>query len=494
MSYNNRRRSRRANSAIPGYDNMGYEHFHPASKGNSELEQYGIDSDFGSTPHQGPYSSGRPPASYGWTPDHPATTQQVMDDFGLRSAMERKAEKCIRIAEDQLGRNASQQDIEDLALRYMDLPNNQIRNKLASIMADDTVLRNTTNEMLEVGVDNLHDEVVSDEIIDDIGLDRISDRTAGKLHKMQINILNQNIDRLRDVLFYGDMPRDIVNTLERIKWTETLHMDVERWLSENASGMARWANDDVMSGYMAEDDVMSGHMAEDDVMGGHMSGHMADILAEEIENLKSANARLARQVRKLADDAVAQGTGYSVTDEELQEESVQPVKQASQRGIKRLANALSDFFAEEESQAEDDSILSTILADVEADQNEPRAFYEENLAEDGMTADEDQILAELMDEGSDTMGLDHDDSMMAEDPKLARIFEASETEAEETEAEESEAEEKETSKKASLNVKPRRVASNSVKTLGNISREASAGNDELSKLWESAPDVSKYFG
>ena len=433
MSYNNRRRSRRANSAIPGYDNMGYEHFHPASKGNSELEQYGIDSDFGATPHQGPYSSGRPPASYGWTPDHPATTQQVMDDFGLRSAMERKAEKCIRIAEDQLGRNASQQDIEDLALRYMDLPNNQIRNKLASIMADDTVLRNTTNEMLEVGVDNLHDEVVSDDIIDDLGLD--------------------------DMMM---------------------------------------AEDDMM---MSEDDVMGGHMAEDDVMGGFRMAHVADILAEEIENLKSANARLARQVKKLADDAVAQGTGYSVSEEELQEESVEPVKQASQKGIKRLANALAEFFAEEESQAEDDTILSTILADVEADQNEPRAFYEENLAEDEMTADEDQILAELMDESSDVMGLDHDDAMMAEDTKLARIFEASETEAEETEAEESEAEEseaeekeKETSKKASLNVKPRRVASNSVKTLGNISREASVGNDELSKLWESAPDVSKYFG
>ena len=53
----------------------------------------------------------------------------------------------------------------------------------------------------------------------------------------------------------------------------------------------------------------------------------------------------------------------------------------------------------------------------------------------------------------------------------------------------------EVSTKKSASFRPQTQARQaSVKTLGNISREASSGSDELSKLWESAPDVSKFFG
>ena len=110
------------------------------------------------------------------------------------------------------------------------------------------------------------------------------------------------------------------------------------------------------------------------------------------------------------------------------------------------------------------------------------------LADLEVDAEDEEVVAE------DPMGLDASD-LESIDPKLASIFTASEDDEEDDEEDdddtEEEAEEK-TPKKASYRPS-KRTRQASVKTLGNISREASS-SDELSKLWESAPDVSKFFG
>jgi hypothetical protein len=102
-------------------------------------------------------------------------------------------------------------------------------------------------------------------------------------------------------------------------------------------------------------------------------------------------------------------------------------------------------------------------------------------------------------ESEDIMGLDMmSGEEMGLDPKLARIFQAAEEVAEDSEASEEVAEEtaeEAVATKKSASFRPQTTARQaSVKTLGNISREASSASDELSKLWESAPDVSKFFG
>ena len=126
-----------------------------------------------------------------------------------------------------------------------------------------------------------------------------------------------------------------------------------------------------------------------------------------------------------------------------------------------------------------------------------------------------------LDMGSDVMGLDVEADALLADPRLASIFTAADDEEEEDSDEDSdddsdedskeeskeeeskeeskeedskeEAKEEKAEKKASY--RPRKSARKAaVKTLGNISREASSASDELSKLWESAPDVSKFFG
>ena len=117
----NRNRFRRANSSLPGYDDGAYDlSDHPASQAQPSADQYGIDSEFGEGVRQGPYRSGPAPASVGWTPDHPAADEDIISDYAetsdlyeanLRKAMERKASKCIDIAENRLGRTASQEEI-----------------------------------------------------------------------------------------------------------------------------------------------------------------------------------------------------------------------------------------------------------------------------------------------------------------------------------------------------------------------------------------------
>ena len=58
MNRNHRNRFRRANSSLPGYDDLGYESFgHPASQAQPSADQYGIDSEFGEGVRKGPYRS-----------------------------------------------------------------------------------------------------------------------------------------------------------------------------------------------------------------------------------------------------------------------------------------------------------------------------------------------------------------------------------------------------------------------------------------------------
>ena len=476
MSRISRRRNRRANSALPGYDNNGLDFGHPASREQPDLEEYGIDSDFGEEVHKGPYSSGPAPASYGWEPDHPAA---------LKRAMERKASKCIRIAEETLGRRASEEEIEDLALRYMDLPQRAIDARL-SRFADNTVIENTGYGRGEGGPANAHDEVIAED----------EDMMAELMAELEAE---------DDLMDDEGMMAGVLNIT---------HRD-----SDESDIMAEDEDEDMMAELMAE------------LEGESVSA--ADILAEEIEALKRANARLASQVRKLvADDAVQKAVKDSIetdapmTDEELPAESEEPAKSeekpsSKKAGLERLASVLADYLSEEMN--EEDDLLAEIVAEIEADQNDPRDTYsmaeeedatshmaEEEEAEEetamNMMADE-AMMAEEEDAsymGEDLMGLDNDGGI---DPKLARIFQAADEDSDEDDSEDSdegdseeeakEEESKEEEKKSSKKASPRpRVAARqpAVKTLGNISREASSSHDELSKLWSTAPDVSKYFG
>ena len=169
-----------------------------------------------------------------------------------------------------------------------------------------------------------------------------------------------------------------------------------------------------------------------------------------------------------------QASEEEASEEEASEEEAEE-KETSKKKAKEEEASEEEASEEEAEEKETSKKAYHSMADV--------------LADLEIEADEEEIVAE------DPMGLDASDLGMI-DPKLASIFTASDEDDEDDEdadeTEDGDSEEKETSKKASYRPS-KRTRQASVKTLGNISREASS-SDELSKLWESAPDVSKFFG
>ncbi|MDB4278650.1 hypothetical protein N9917_03530 [Deltaproteobacteria bacterium] len=74
--------------------------------------------------------------------------------------------------------------------------------------------------------------------------DTTMNRTARKLHNRQVKVLQKYLDSAgsRAVSDYDDLPDRVRSELERIKFTETLWSDVNRWLSDNNNPHLRWAS------------------------------------------------------------------------------------------------------------------------------------------------------------------------------------------------------------------------------------------------------------
>ena len=264
-----------------------------------------------------------------------------------------------------------------------------------------------------------------------------------------------------------------------------------------------------MDAFNAMDTDLDGFLSREEAsvgLGSSFEEDAAEVLAEEVTMLKAANARLARKVRRLSVRMAAQEEAseevVDASEEEAEEKETSKKASTSRRiaRIERLANALSDYMAEMERQASEEEASEEEAEEKETSEEEAeeketskKAYHSmaDVLADLEVDAEDEEVVAE------DPMGLDASDLDMI-DPKLASIFTASDDDEEEDdeedadETEDDDSEEKETSKKASYRPS-KRTRQASVKTLGNISREASS-SDELSKLWESAPDVSKFFG
>ena len=135
----------------------GWEPEHPAHKADPEADAYLIDndgngagsepSDFAEDVAKGPYAQGPAPSSYGWEPDHPAAKADAKGAAPSekkaamqRKAAERKAAKCIRIAQALLG-DVDADTIEDQAVDLMDLTSDAINATMdrlsAAFLADD---------------------------------------------------------------------------------------------------------------------------------------------------------------------------------------------------------------------------------------------------------------------------------------------------------------------------------------------------------------------
>jgi myosin heavy subunit len=502
--------ARRANSGMPGTDNLGGQYFgHPAYYTPKDVQGYGIDSDFGEGIHKGPYLSGPPPASVSWIPDHPAVDEELVEDYetgnelrelNLKQAMERKASKCIRLAQKKLGRRASSSAIENLALSYMDLPNRVINTKLgSSFMAGDELQEATGFYGDDLGVGNVN----ADDMDIMSGMSVMADhdvQDATGYHLTQKGIGNKNASRFSR---YAEQTEAEELAEEAIETAEELAEEVET-LSETVETMAeeikalKKANSRLKR--VSSDDSSAEEIAEEAL-------DVAETLAEEVDNLKKANARLRRAGKEPVSFVNADGDEVNFLADK-------------KAGINRLASVLSDFLAEDGVEADENELtsLGELMSEIEAEesldaqatkyaynrhssQNDPSSYMysqqggiEQDMPEESKTASwmADDMMSEGV-ESEDIFGLDVDGDVPA-DPHLASLFMTAEDQnmADEMQAEQ----ETKGSKTASFMPRPKTITRQaSVKTLGNISRTASSKNEtsELSKLWESAPDVSKFF-
>ena len=607
MARNNR--FRRANSGLPGYDNLGFESFgHPASKAQPSVDEYGIDSEFGEGVRKGPYRSGPAPASYSWTPDHPAADDDIIDDFAetrdlyeanLKKAMERKAAKCIEIAESRLGRTASQNEIEDLALRFMDLPSRQINAKIQTLSSDflasDDLQEATGHEGEDVGPGNvMAEDSVAEELAEEIAmLKAANSRLTRQMRRLAEDVVQEETGHEGE-----DEGVETLDSTESEGATKKLASEAMAEdmaiLSEMMSEAAHMGDSDRMAEIMAEMDIIAktyqshnqyGEAApgfgyqDPDVRANNRKNkdsdwnkktkhfHNLNYYTNNKELWKKADdmmasdilsdaefAEVMSEMEMMAEESMAGGKGSGGNNKGTRKVINQYGEAAPGFGYQdpdvraqNRANRDSDWnkktkgfynknyysgnrgkiegwptpenprvaemeMAEDALATEEQAMLNEMLAEMEsmANQNvmaedvEATHMSEDHMSEDveatHMSGDHmsgDHMSGDLMSGdhmSGDHMGLDLMSEEMGLDPKLARIFQAADEVAEEEIAEEEIAEDVEATKK-SASFRPQTQARQaSVKTLGNISREASSASDELSKLWESAPDVSKFFG
>lgn len=490
LTWNGRMAS--APPAMPGYQEPSV---HPAAYPDPEADAYenGDTSSWAEDPHPGPYPNTFHPALPGTDEPmgHPATDPAHYFPAGvtkqasrqLRAAMEVKAAKCIRIAQSMLGRKASVSAIEDQALDLMNLTERQIAAALSRI-ADDGMAQDVPTEasmdLLAVENMTLTPERTSDEDLlaemlqagGDEGPMSDEQILAGMIAEQKAKMSGMHMaSRKRAFGAYDKMPGD--------------------------------QNDPDHYNFRAEG-VLASKKSED--------AEAEEMLSEMVKEEKKASLR--RQAKKSEDETAEEAPEAETAGEE------EPKAEKKAAHFKRLAAYWERVAkkAEEESEAEEESkadkkasarkaairrlaglelsaeAQQAIAALLKADAQEPVA--DEIMGEDLPVAGEDPTADDFM---MDDMGLEDpmlmDDSGVDELSMLYGMRQAKKSEDEKAGEDEKDAEETEAKaeKKAAVRPQPRK-ASNGIKSVGAVAKVASGDVNDLSKLWESAPDVSKIFG
>ena len=373
--------NREAASAPASY---GWEPEHPAHKADPEVDDYLIDndgngtgsepSDFNEDVHAGPYENGAHPATPDEGPYHPAQPAGKQAAMRRRAA-EKKAAKCIRIAQAMLGGTATVAQIEDQAVDLMDLS--------------------------------------------DASIDRQLER---------LSTIGVNADQ-------NDPEDKTLNPGGTVDGEPAIEADPEEVAEE--------------------------------------SKHAADFLAEE--DLAAEELLAAMLAEEEAEEEAGDEEAYGDVMGEMPMMAEMPM--------------MSEHHDEAEAE----------IADLMA----PEAGDPMGLADEGPSED-DAVLAELFagrlasdEEGEDEEGEDEEADEEAEEEagKKASDDEADDEEAEEEEGEDEEGEDEEAGKKAASKQRPKaRKSSKGARSLGAVTKAASSEINDLSQLWETAPDVTDVFG
>ena len=408
--------------------------------------------EWGEDPHPGPYENGEHPA----TPDddsaHPAAKA---------ATLERKAAKCIRIASAMLGEGAPVSAIEDQALALMDLSDRSIKASLSRISGDD---------------DDMDDDMDDDDAAAAEGIEE----SKGK--KAYVRMLEQRVARMERVL-------------TRIADSEDPEGDSDDSGSDDPEG--------------------------DDAKGSEDPGEESK--GKKARNLRARARRLLRLAEK-EDDEEAKDDGESKGDQSKDHLDYEGDKKASED--EEASDEDEEASDEDESKGkkagymDEESMLDEmLLEEMLAEESMHEEGHIVDTAEESM-GDMDEMVEVSVDPVGDPMGLMEDD-LMAEDEMmvLGKLFGKEGGEADEDKAEKEDHDkgaikddedhiadleedkdedekdldkEESKGKKAARRPQPKKASAGATR-LGGVSKGAASEINELSQLWESAPDVSKFF-
>ena len=444
--------------ATPGYAE-GTDH--PAYQPDPNADKYmnGDPSSWAEDPHPGPYPNpAPPPADPGMQEPqgHPATDPAHYFPGGakaasrsLRAAMEHKASKCIRIATAMLGRKASVDMVEDQALDLMNLSDRQIQAMLGRIGgAEGPEANYTLTPERSADGDLLADDMMVEE--EDVAVPVEAAKKAKKGEDEEVEEVEE-VEAAKKAAHYSRLASYWKGVSKKAADED------EEEEEEPKKEAARRATPGGQNDPATYETVTAGEDDDEEAM-------LAAMLDEEAK----------KQAKKSEKEPFGgkKAPPFGKKDDEEKKEAKK---------------------SEDEDEGEGD---------------EKKASVEEMMLAE-MLGDEPVVMAD--DFGDDPMSLMDDPMDSLSDDEMAVVYggkyagkkaKKSEDEGDEEEEEkksedeeEEEEEEKKEAKKAALKPQPR-LASSGPKTLGSVANGRTASNEisDLSKLWESAPDVSKVFG
>jgi hypothetical protein len=466
--------ARRA-SAHPAYPDEGAAS--PAYQPDPEADAYenGDPSSWAEDPHAGPYLQSAHPA---YPDEGPASPAYIAKQGSVAMALERKAAKCVRLASAMLGPQASQSDIENQALSFMDMNDRALQASLARLAAQEGEEQDGEEQEAEEQQEKaskkkahakaaylrrlaqqIEDEAQQEESDEDSDEAEEQQDKKGKKASLESRLARiESLLMARQAMQYQQAPVEAQQSDEEMLLEALMAEEQqaeEEAMLEAMQGEAQQSPEEAMLEAM----LSQAQQAPKQVApkAEHMFGPMAQQLAMQGEET-GALSHEALRVRAQA-----------------QQESQQVQSEAQQ-----LEAQLAEMLQEEEmgqvlgaeyQDAAEESMMVDPMGDFDGAVSDPMGL---------MDSDDDAILASLFGE-------------MGKQAKKGQQH-AEEQEGEEQEAEEQQEKsaKKGQQKTAALRPQPRKTPTGATRLGGNITKEAAEVND-LSNLWESAPDVSKYF-
>lgn len=478
-------------------------------------------------PHPGPYPNSAHPAMPDEGPASPAHKA---------AALERKAAKCIRLATAMLGDSASVASIENQALALMDLPDRSIKASLSRLAEDaDEAIDEDDAAAAEADLAEEPKKKAS-----------VSDRIA-RLERVLVKLAesedpdgdDDDDDESEDPEGDDDDegsedPGDDESMMDKKASPMERRMDrIERVLHRLAGGESKGDESKDHLDYEGKKkaDFAPGHVAP----GGWDPGRTEESMLDEmmVEEMLEEEGMMDKMSRKpWGSLGVSPTDDQPYGDRDSQTKEYQDLyneayyeKVTKKADDEMLAEMLEEEGMSHSEESMEEMMLEEMMLEEGMGQNDPESFYGDDPSGDGVpqiTEVEGVVESMGMDPmGMDPMGLDEhvveEDDMMV----LASLFgkDASKKDEdkdedkaekedhdagavaddkdhikklEKDEAEDAKDLKEEESKKAALRPQPKR-ASRGAKTLGGVSKAASSEVGDLSKLWESAPDVSRFF-